>query len=182
MFFFSVFSFLFTRADSNCFLAFLASHVTAPDVLTFTALLYNPFKRVVTTPTAHIRATPLPSGFRIALSPDRTESSSRLALPTVIRRWVQSNEVSASVSFSSPRPQILLFTALGTADNVDNVVVLFLEERRDFFELAQPPEACFRLARSGHAMASTDNRHLVLDSLKWKKNKNDQETVACRLN
>jgi len=60
----------------------------------------------------------------------------------------------------------VLITALSLADNVDDFVVLFLQERCYLFEVAQTSEARFSLARARHAMTSADNCHLVSDSLK----------------
>lgn len=139
---FSVFS--LTRADSNSSLAFFAPYVTAPHVLTFTALLNDSCKRAVTTPTTHVRTASLPGGGGIAFSSDRSISpSGHLA---VIRRRVQCNEVSAVVLFSSLRLQVMILTAVGFANNSDNVIVLFLEERGNVFKFAQSPEASFLLA------------------------------------
>lgn len=64
----------------------------------------------------------------------------------VVGRRVQCNEVPAVVLFPSLRPQVMILTALGFANDSDNVIVLFLEERGNVFELAQTPEACFLLA------------------------------------
>lgn len=153
------------RTNSYCLLAFFTLHVTAPDVSAFTSLLDFPLKRVVTAATAHVRTATLTSGLRVTLSARSSQSSSRFALPTVVRGRVQGNKVPGSVAFSSPRSQHVLITALGLADHVDDGVVFLLEERGNVFEIAQASEARFSLARSGHAMASADNCHLVSNSL-----------------
>ena len=94
---FSVFS--FTRADNDSSLALIAPYIAAPYVLAFTALLNHPFKRAMTTPTTHVRAASLPSGSGIAFSSDRSISPPGSGREAVIRRWVQSNKISAVVFF-----------------------------------------------------------------------------------
>lgn len=170
--FFSFFSPLLARANSDCLCAFFTLHVTAPHVLAVTALHYFPRKGFVAASAAHVRTATLPTGLGVALSPDSTQSSSTFTLPTVVWRSGQSDEVPESVSFSSSRSEHVLITALSLADNVDDFVVLFLQERCYLFEVAQTSEARFSLARARHAMTSADNCHLVSDSLKkesqWK--------------
>lgn len=114
------------RAHSNCPLAFVTLHITTPHVTAITSLHDHPLKCSVTTPTAHVRTAPLTSSLGVAFSPGSTQCSSLGALVTIVRRWIQSNKVLGSVSFSSPRSEHVLITALGLADDVDDVVVFFL--------------------------------------------------------
>jgi len=58
----------------------------------------------------------------------------------------------------------VLITTLSLADNIDDFVVFFLQERCYLFEVAQTSKARFSLARARHAMASADDCHLVSDS------------------
>lgn len=139
---------LITRAHRNCLLAFLAFDITAPDIPAFTALLDFPLKCLMPAPATHVSATSLPSSRGIAFPTRSAKSPSGLALSAVVRRRVQGDEVPRSVTFSSSGSEHLLITALELADHVDDVVVLFLEERSHVFELAQAPEAGFRLART----------------------------------
>ena len=113
-------------AHRNCPPALLTLHITTPNILAITALLDFPLKCSVATPAAHVCTAPLAGSLRVALSPGSSQCSSSGAFVTIVRRWVQSNEVPGSVSFPSPRSEHVLVTALGLADDVDDVVVFFL--------------------------------------------------------
>lgn len=159
---------LITLANSNPLFTFLTLHITAPDVLAFTAFLDFLLKCLMPAAATHVCTTTLPSSVGITLPTRSTQCPAGRAPFAVVRRWVQGNKVPWSVSFSSPWPEHLLITALAMADHVNDVVVLLLEECGHLSELTQASETRFGLAWTGYPVASANNRHFVSNSLKLK--------------